>query len=169
MKTTVGYAGGTTESPTYRSMGDHAECVQVTFDPEQVSFEELLERFWEWHSPFRAAWSRQYMSAVFYHNEAQQQAIERSLERLREVGEPKTEVQACSVYTLAEDYHQNYYLKCNRTLARELADDSYEATKANAIMGGHLTWTPEQVAELGLSEKAQSALLGRRRKLLGLF
>jgi len=78
--TVVGYTGGTTENPTYKDVctnkTGHAEVVQVTFDPSIVSYEELLEIFWNLHNPTtlnRQGWDigTQYRSAVFYHNEDQ--------------------------------------------------------------------------------------------------
>ena len=67
IRTRVGYAGGTTNNPTYRALGDHAETIQVDYDPTQISYEELLEAFWTSHSPTSRPWSRQYASIIFYH------------------------------------------------------------------------------------------------------
>jgi len=69
VRTRVGYTGGSTKNPTYHSLGDHTETVQIDYDPTQISFEELLDVFWDSHRPTQRAWSRQYMAAVFFHNE----------------------------------------------------------------------------------------------------
>lgn len=161
----MGYAAGTTAEPTYYNIGDHAECIQVGFDPEMISFRSVLKHFWGWHNPFRAPWSRQYMSAVLYHDAEQGRAIEESV---REFGEqPATEIQEYRGFTLAEDYHQKYFLRRNTLVTGELVKryprleqfvDSYEATKANAVMGGHLRLTQEELNRLALSERARSTL-----------
>ncbi len=161
----MGYAAGTTANPTYRNIGDHAECIQIGFDPEVISYKNLLKHFWGGHNPFRAAWSRQYMSAAIYHDQEQHQAL---LESIEEFGrQPATEIQEYSGFTLAEDYHQKYFLRRNTLVAGELVRryprleefvDSYEATKANAVMGGHLRLTTDELESLGLTERAQAAL-----------
>ena len=69
----MGYSGGETLYPTYRSMGDHSESIQIDYDPARISYEELLEIFWKNHNPTQRAWRRQYMSAIFYHNANQHQ------------------------------------------------------------------------------------------------
>jgi peptide methionine sulfoxide reductase MsrA len=61
----VGYAGGMKKNPTYRSLGDHTETVQIDFDPSVIPYGELLAVFWESHEPGSSTWSRQYMNAVF--------------------------------------------------------------------------------------------------------
>ena len=78
MHTHVGYCGGTTDAPTYRKIGDHAETIQIDFDPQRISYDQLLEIFWTTHNPCRRPWSRQYMSAAFYADDAQREAIERT-------------------------------------------------------------------------------------------
>jgi len=62
-RTRVGYAGGSTSSPTYRNIGDHTETIQIDYNPKEISHEELLDVFWRSHSPEVKSWSRQYMSA----------------------------------------------------------------------------------------------------------
>ena len=76
VRTRVGYCGGSKPNPTYRSMGDHAETIQIDFDPTRITYEQLLELFWTSHNPCRSAWSRQYMSAIFYEGEQQRAAID---------------------------------------------------------------------------------------------
>ncbi|MGB5616246.1 MAG: peptide-methionine (S)-S-oxide reductase, partial [Desulfobacterales bacterium] len=74
----MGYAGGTKEAPTYHSLGDHTETIQIDYDPSQVSYNDLLDIFWQNHDPSSRAWSKQYMAAVFYHTDEQKKLAEES-------------------------------------------------------------------------------------------
>ncbi|MDF1545212.1 MAG: peptide-methionine (S)-S-oxide reductase MsrA [bacterium] len=124
VSTSVGYIGGHKENPTYEDVcgktTGHAEAVEVIFDPSQVSYEKLLENFWASHDPTQLNRQGpdigdQYRSAIFYHNEAQKLAAEKSIEKLTEQGKFSrpivTEVAAAGTYYLAEDYHQQYLEK----------------------------------------------------------
>jgi peptide methionine sulfoxide reductase MsrA len=71
VRTRVGYTGGRSPNPTYSNLGDHTESVQVDFDPGQTSYAELLRVFWATPNSCALSGSRQYMSAIFYHNETQ--------------------------------------------------------------------------------------------------
>ena len=87
IRTRVGYTGGRKLNPTYYSLGDHTESFQVDYDPTQISYQQLLDIFWDSHNPTRGAWSRQYRAAIFVHNEAQTQLADSnsrfgSIERL---------------------------------------------------------------------------------------
>jgi peptide-methionine (S)-S-oxide reductase len=122
--TEVGYTGGTTENPTYKQVCSnstgHAEAVRLEFDPEQVSYEELLAAFFGMHDPTQ--WNRQgpdygsqYRSAVFFHDEAQEKAALEAIEQLTESGVFKrkivTLVEPAGAWWRAEDYHQKYFEK----------------------------------------------------------
>ena len=120
--TSVGYTGGAAQSPSYkqvcRGKTGHAEAVQVTFDPEQVTYGRLLELFWKSHNPTtlnRQGWDfgNQYRSAIFFHDSAQEIAAKASLER--EQGSRRrrivTQVVPAERFWLAEDYHQQYLEK----------------------------------------------------------
>ncbi len=144
----MGYAGGTTPSPTYRSIGDHAETVQVDFDPGRVAYEELLAIFLQGHDPTARAWSRQYMSAVFYHDDTQRRAAQAALDgEARRRGAPvRTELLAFTDFHLAEAYHQKYYLRREADLLRSLQRyyptpdglvHSTAAARVNGYLGGH--------------------------------
>lgn len=119
-----GYTGGDTENPTYQEVcsGDtgHAEAVQITFDPEVVTFQTLLEVFFSLHNPTTlnrqgADVGTQYRSAIFYHNEEQRQHAERFIAQLESerIWQNKivTEVTALGAFYPAEAYHQQYYAK----------------------------------------------------------
>ncbi len=117
-----GYSGGHVENPTYSEVTsgrtDHAEVVRVLFDPEIISFEELLEVFWHTHDPTTlnrqgADVGPQYRSAIFYHNEEQKVIAEKSLKKTDEsdlwANPIVTEISPLINYFVAEDYHQNYF------------------------------------------------------------
>jgi peptide-methionine (S)-S-oxide reductase len=126
ISTAAGYAGGTTPNPTYEEVCSgrtgHAEVVRVAFDPEQISYEELLRRFWEEHDPTQGM--RQgndigtnYRSAIFTHSDEQQAAAEASRDAYqRELtaagyGPITTEIRPAPAFYFAEDYHQQYLAK----------------------------------------------------------
>ncbi len=121
----AGYEGGTLERPTYQDVctgrAGHAEVVEVDFDPEAVSYEDLLDRFWSLHNPTqknRQGWDlgTQYRSAVFVHDEEQREIAERSRERAQERFRKKivTEIEPASTFYKAEEYHQRYLQKQGR-------------------------------------------------------
>ena len=117
-----GYTGGKVKNPTYREvcsgLTGHAEVIQVKFDPKVISFETILEVFWNTHDPTTlnrqgADEGTQYRSAIFYHSEAQRKTAEAYKAQLDKSGVFKnrivTEITPASVFYKAEDYHQNYY------------------------------------------------------------
>ena len=122
-----GYAGGTVANPTYRQVctgrTGHAEVVQVTFDPAVITFEEILEIFFDIHDPTTlnrqgADVGTQYRSAIFYHDEAQREAAQKMIDRLDAARVWKspivTEVTPAPTFYVAEDYHQEYYANNSR-------------------------------------------------------
>jgi peptide-methionine (S)-S-oxide reductase len=124
--TAVGYAGGHTPNPTYREvcsgMTGHNEVVLVVFDPKQVSYETLLKTFWESHDPTQGMRQgndvgTQYRSGIYYFDDAQREAAERSREayqvQLQKAGLDRitTEIVAADEFYYAEDYHQQYLAK----------------------------------------------------------
>jgi methionine-S-sulfoxide reductase len=124
LKTTAGYTGGHKEDPTYEQVcahgTGHAEAVQVEFDPAKVSYEKLLEAFWEMHDP--TTLNRQgpdigdqYRSAVFYNTPEQEKAAKALKKELEKSGKFKrpvvTEITPASAFYEAEDYHQQYLEK----------------------------------------------------------
>jgi len=118
----VGYAGGTTESPTYERVltGEtgHAEVSEVTFDADKVSFEELLNIYFYIHDPTQlnrqgADVGTQYRSAIFYTSDAQKEAAVRTIAELQKEYKDKivTEVKSLENFWSAEQYHQRYFEK----------------------------------------------------------
>lgn len=125
-----GYSGGITDNPTYKQVctnkTGHAEVVQVTYDPSIVSYEDLLEIFWNIHNPTtlnRQGWDigTQYRSVVFYHNEEQKEKALRLKEKLDKSGKYRkpivTEIVPLNKFYRAEEYHQRYYEKNNKSVS----------------------------------------------------
>ena len=122
--TSVGYAGGTMESPTYEDVCSgttgHAEVVEIEFDPSEISYDDLLETFWACHDPTTLNRQgpdvgTQYRSAIFVSGPEQDAAAHASKARLEaaaNTSEPiVTEIASLGSYWLAEDYHQQYLEK----------------------------------------------------------
>ena len=148
VRTRVGYTGGTTRNPTYRSLGDHTESLQIDYDPKQISYQQLLEIFWATSNHCAVGGSRQYMSAVFYQNDEQQRlALETRDRAVSRTGRPvATAILPLGQFYLAEDYHQKYRLRARKELLREFKamypDDadlvnSTAAARVNGYLGGH--------------------------------
>lgn len=120
----AGYIGGTVPNPTYEQVctGEtgHAEAVQVTFDPAQVTYQELLEIFWRNIDPTTedaqfADQGTQYRTGIFYHSEEQKKWAQASKDKLAASGKFKsplvTEIVPATVFYRAEEYHQDYFKK----------------------------------------------------------
>ena len=121
-KTRVGYIGGRTDNPDYKSVcyadTGHAEAVEVVFDPQQLSFESLLSAFWQMHDPTQlnrqgADVGSQYRSAVFYLDDAQRDTAQQSMAQQQEKRRKTiaTEITAAQTFWEAEEYHQSYLQK----------------------------------------------------------
>ncbi len=117
--TAVGYEGGTTENPTYEQVctgtTSHAEVCQVTYDPEKISYEELLDTFWSIHDPTQVDRQgpdvgTQYRSVIFFHSDDQQlaatEAKARTQAKLR--APVATAIEPAQTFWMAEGYHQCY-------------------------------------------------------------
>lgn len=122
--TTVGYSGGTTENPTYKEVctntTSHAEVVQVEFDPNKISYTDLLKVFWDEHDPTQLNRQgpdvgTQYRSAIFYHTPEQEALAKASKEDLQQSGKFNkaivTEIIPATTFYRAEEYHQHYLEK----------------------------------------------------------
>ena len=145
----MGYCGGTTPDPTYRNIGDHAEAVQLHFDPAQISYEDLLALFWNGHDPTYSKGS-QYRAGLYCDDDAQLAAGRRSARALEhDLGAPVvTEIVLGKPFYAAEGYHQKWRLRQAATvfeaLIKHYPDEeaflaSTAASKANAYVGGHGT------------------------------
>lgn len=161
MRTRVGYAGGSTQDPTYHDLADHTEVFQLDFDTTRLSYRDLIDEIWKNRRGGRS-YGRQYMEAVFAAN-AEQEDIARS----RGVTAP---IITGARFYLAEDYHQKYYLRHDSVLMRELADyrprdfvDSTVAARLNGYVArrGSLAQLRDEIASFGLSPQATEYLLRR--------
>jgi len=116
--TRVGYAGGTTRNPTYEDVctgsTGHTEVVEVSYDPEQIPYEKLLDVFWSAHDA-TAPHKAQYRSVIFYHTPEQQQSAEQAKQRLTESKATSrpivTDILPAPTFYPAEEYHQHFYEK----------------------------------------------------------
>ena len=124
---TVGYEGGSTDNPSYQDVctgqTGHAEVVEVDYDPEKISYDELLEVFWNIHDPTTLNRQgpdigTQYRSAIFFHNEDQKKKAELSKSSKQSEGTYPdgivTEITPHETFYRAEEYHQRYFEKMGR-------------------------------------------------------
>jgi peptide-methionine (S)-S-oxide reductase len=124
ISTRVGYTGGNSASPTYKEVctdrTGHAEAVEIEYDPAKLSYDKLLEVFWENHDPTQLNrqgpdWGTQYRSAIFFHTreqEAAAKASKKQLEKSRRFSKPiVTQIVPAVTFFEAEDYHQQYLEK----------------------------------------------------------
>ena len=159
------------DAPTYRKMGDHTETVQVDYDPKRITYAQLLDIFWKSHDPTQRSWSRQYLNAVFFHNEEQRrQALASKAALEQKIGRAvETAVVPVRSFTMAENYHQKYLLKSHQALVSEMMCiypnpqdfvDSPAVTRLTGYAGGH--GTSEQLSReidiLGLSAEGKKRL-----------
>jgi peptide-methionine (S)-S-oxide reductase len=124
----TGYSGGTTQNPTYRDVCSdttgHAEVVQVTFDPDKVSYQQLLDVFWKMHDPTQVNgqgpdFGTQYRTAIFFHSPEQEAIAKKSKQALEVSGRLRrpmaTEITPAGPFWPAEEYHQRYLEKRGAT------------------------------------------------------
>jgi peptide-methionine (S)-S-oxide reductase len=124
VETAVGYAGGALENPTYKDVctdsTGHAEVVELTFDPQKVSYQAMLDLFFELHDPTQVNrqgpdWGTQYRTVIFFHSPAQEAAAREAIARLdasRQYAKPiATQVVPAGTFWRAEEYHQKYLEK----------------------------------------------------------
>ena len=125
--TAVGYTGGQVDNPSYEQVcsgqSGHAEAIQIEFNPDAVTFDQLLTVFWECHNPTTLNRQgpdigSQYRSAIFFHSEDQKNTAEVSLQNINaNFSSPVvTEITAASEFHMAEDYHQQYIDKKESTV-----------------------------------------------------
>jgi peptide-methionine (S)-S-oxide reductase len=172
VRTRVGYTGGTKQNPTYYHLGDHTETVQVDYDPAQTSYERLLAVFWATHNSCAQSGVRQYMSAVFYHNDAQKMVAlkTRDREQAKRGVRIATEILPATEFYIAEDYHQKYLLRSETSLMTEFRamypdakdfTNSTAAARVNGYLGGHGSkeMVDKEIDKVGLSPEARQTLL----------
>jgi peptide-methionine (S)-S-oxide reductase len=165
------------DTPTYTKMGDHTETIQIDYDPNGISYNQLLDVFWKSHQSKRRSWSVQYMNVVFYHDEDQRLQAEASKTTLEQKNgyKVKTKVLPLRSFTMAEDYHQKYFLKGHNNLEKELVRiyplhqdlvDSTAEARLNGYAGGHgnKDQLSREIEWLGLSIGARKTLTEFVRK-----
>jgi methionine-S-sulfoxide reductase len=172
----VGYSGGASPNPTYRSLGDHTESVQIDFDPAKISYEQLLDVFWSGHDPSGRSWSKQYRNVIFYHDDRQKELAEKTREKVASLLKTKvnTEIVPASAFYRAEDYHQKFRLQQDPVLTAEydaiypeIKDfvDSTAVSRVNGYLGGYGSREQlrKEINKLGLSEEGEKRLLDTAR------
>ena len=136
VETAVGYTGGHADKPTYRQVcghrTGHAEAVEVWFDPDRISYAELLETFWNIHNPTSRNrqgfdFGDQYRSSIFFHDSEQESIAKASLARQQQSRRRRivTEIVGASTFYRAEEYHQRYMEQGGRVAK---SDTLYRAT-----------------------------------------
>lgn len=120
ISTKVGYMGGNVKNPTYEQVctnkTGHIEVVQLGYDPNIISYKELLDHFWDIHDPTQKNRQGpdiglQYQSTIFYHDEEQKKLAEESKKALKKSKDIQTEIKPAKRFYVAEDYHQKYLEK----------------------------------------------------------
>lgn len=172
VRTTVGYTGGTTDTPNYHKIGNHSEAIRVEFDPQRISYAQLLEVFWASHDPGDDVYSRQYRNAVFYLNETQREEAEASRKAMAEIAHERvfTALEPAGEFFAAEDYHQKYLLRKAAGIFREFQAiypdaANFAASTAAARINGYLGCNGEpedlqrELDQLGLSVQMQTRLV----------
>jgi len=163
IRTRVGYAGGTKDKPSYYSLGDHTETVDLDYDPEVTDYDKLLKMFWNNHNPTINC-SRQYMSAIFYHDDEQKAKAEETMKEAQQKAKGKitTQILPADKFWEAEDYHQKYLLQQHPWVVTALDIDpgedlikSHVAARLNGYIGGYGKSSMFDVEweKLGINEK----------------
>jgi peptide-methionine (S)-S-oxide reductase len=148
------------------------ETIQIDYDPTRISYEHLLDAFWDSHNPTERSWSRQYMSAIFYHSEDQKRLALQTKDREAAKAGRRiyTEIISFSGFYLAEAYHQKYRLRQDRLLMQEFraiypaTEDLVNSTAAARVNGylagyGSLADLRAELTSLGLSPAGGGRLL----------
>lgn len=171
VRTRVGYSGGSTENSTYRSIGDHTETIEIDYDPDKISYRELVDFFFASHNPYGRSYSRQYASILFYRNKEELQTAQEIKKELEDKSDQgiKTEFKKYDKFYLAENYHQKYNLQQHREykdyfLANYSMEEFINSTAAARVNGyladrGTKVQLLEEITALGLSEKLSIQLL----------
>lgn len=170
IRTCVGYSGGQKDSPTYRDIGDHTEVIHIEYNPDLVTFTQLLELFWRNHEyGLTTKIKRQYMSLILYHDDEQKLQAEKSREQEQNKHGAAfvTEIRKFEKFYPAEDYHQKYRLQNHPWLIEiagltsgEILRTSPLAAKLNGYIAGAgtLVQLEQDLPYLGLTEKAAQYL-----------
>ncbi|WP_245853118.1 peptide-methionine (S)-S-oxide reductase [Natrinema ejinorense] len=147
VRTRVGYAGGRKPDPSYEVIGDHTEVVQFEYDPEQLSFDELLDRTFDEHNPSQQSGKRQYQNILFTETAEQHEQLRSYLDASECSREQlNTRLEDLDRFHVAEDSHQTFHLRGKRWITDAFAKADYDdgaireppaAAKLNANAAGH--------------------------------
>lgn len=147
VRTRVGYAGGSTADPTYGSLGDHSEVVQIEFDPDRLAYREILAEVFTSHNPYEQPAKRQYHNVVLAESERQFETVRDFLDDSDfDPDRVETRIEGLGEFTLAEHYHQKYSLRGKRWAREPFEEAGYDAAairespaaaKLNADLAGH--------------------------------
>ena len=148
--------------------------MEISYNPEEITYEELLEIFWRSHNPTSRPYSRQYMSLILYHDRDQRVAAQRSLGEMEKElgGSIFTEIVPVGTFTEAEAYHQKYNLQNSRLFLDELGRyysdfsdivDSTAAARINGYLGryGTMEELEGEIEDFGLTDEAERELIRR--------
>ena len=161
--TTVGYAGGQKQNPTYYKLGDHTECVDIYFDSNTTTYEKILNLFWKSHEPTTRV-SSQYRSIILTHNQTQADQATKSLQDQNDSRKGQkhvlTGIAAFNTFYPAEEKHQKNQLRRHPALLacinweKSLAS-SHMATRLNGYVGGYNNMASfnKEWERLGLSKE----------------
>jgi peptide-methionine (S)-S-oxide reductase len=171
IRTRVGYAGGTSDDPTYHDLGGSSETVQVDFDPKQISYKELVEIFFAAHDSTISGLPLQYRSVIFVHDAEQERIAREVMQQVQATAKRpvQTAILPFKAFYVAEDYHQKYALQGDSLIFSELRAvypdmrdlvDSTAAARLNAYLYGEGTAEQLQaeIGKLGLSPEAVAHL-----------
>jgi len=171
----VGYCGGKGKKPTYQDLIDHTESIQIDYDPKILSTDVLLETFWDCHSPTSRAYSTQYRAALFF-SSPEEKAIfttSKALMQKKTSSTIHTAIIPFTSWTLAEDYHQKYYLRGRRalmslvTFTDEQIISSSLACYLNAMVSGHCDEKRANEIFVFVQETGNAQLIEAVSKMLG--
>jgi len=178
VRTRVGYCGGKKVQPSYHDIGDHSESIQIEFDPNKTSYSKLLELFWEFHSPLYRS-SKQYRSAIFFHDAEQEKIAKKSKEEKSIELKPSTiytDIEPVTTFTCAEDYHQKYKMQPHKNIVKSLGLGAYTelidspiACKLNGYLGGYGTVASlkQDIKDLKIPDRVASSLIAMVERLEG--
>jgi peptide-methionine (S)-S-oxide reductase len=161
VRTRVGYAGGTKPDPTYHSLGDHTEVVQVDIDPSVRSYRDVLETVFRSHDHTRQVPKTQYQNVVFAAGDEQRSTLDAFLEDRGTTGEISTRIEDLTAFTVAEDYHQKYSLRGTSPLMNDFEAADYDdealkespaAAKLNGLAAGNDLPDSDDLAVLAARE-----------------
>ncbi|XP_063707969.1 peptide methionine sulfoxide reductase isoform X2 [Culicoides brevitarsis] len=165
LRTRVGYSGGKSKNPSYRNIADHTEVIEIDFDPEKISYNQLLTLFWNNHEyGLTTRIKTQYQSLILYHNDKQKEIAEASKEKEQQKRAPEqiiTRIEKAGTFYPAEDYHQKYRLQHHKELASQLKlnpqllQSSHVAARLNGYLVGvgGVKQFDEEAESLGLTKQ----------------